>query len=142
MTLEKTVKIPNLEHYENLIKKIKSELDNSSNDCDNLLNDLKSNEHINYNERSNYMDFEELDYLLTDLRSGRSFGEDFSPLSKMITELKEFKQNLDSYDSDIYQENEDKKYQTKKEYNCSMCDKKTHLVLDSNCCKSCLDSSF
>ena len=99
--MSSTIKIPNLEHYENLIKKIKEELDYSSKNCDNLLNDLKSNEHINYKERSNYMDFEELDYLLTDLKSGRSFGEDFSPLSKMITELKEFKQNLDSYDSDL-----------------------------------------
>ncbi len=101
MTMEKEIKIPDLEKYEKLITAMRDQFEYSFNNCVDLLQDLKSCEHINYKERSNYMDFEELDYLLTDFKNGRSFGEDFSPLSKMITELKEFKENLDSYDSDL-----------------------------------------
>ena len=101
MTMEKTVKIPDLEKYEKLIIELRDQFEYSFNNCVDLLQDLKSNEHINQKERSNYMDFEQIDYLLTDFKNGRSFGDDFSRTSKMIEELKEFKKNLDSYDSDL-----------------------------------------
>jgi hypothetical protein len=101
MTMEKTVKIPNLEKYEKLIIELRDQFEYSFNNCVDLLQDLKSNEHINQKERSNYMDFEQIDYLLTDFKNGGSFCDDFSRMSKMIEELKEFKKNLDSYDSDL-----------------------------------------
>ena len=136
MTMEKTVKIPDLEKYEALINKIKDELNYSVESCDKLLYELDSNKDINNKERSNYVGFSEIDYLLTDLRSGdRAFGSDFTPLAKMINELKEFKENLDLYDSDTFEE-------PKGIFKCSMCDEKRILILDSNCCQTCLDSSF
>ena len=52
MTMEKTVKILDLEKYEKLIIELRDQFEYSFNNCVDLLQDLKSNEHINQKERS------------------------------------------------------------------------------------------
>lgn len=132
--------IPDLDSVQKVIQDIKDQLVYSLENCDNLLSQLEdpNNARINIKERSNYMDLDDIDYLITDFKQGRGFGSDYSPLSRDIEKLKAFKENLDAYDSDTYTEKLDK---SKPFGHCAMCDEVRNYHIDTNCCTGCVNSA-
>ena len=81
---------------------MKDQLMYSLENCDALLRQLKdpNNTRINHIERSNYIDFEYIDYLIQDFRK-REFGSESSPFMRDLAELKAFKENYETCDLKI-----------------------------------------
>jgi len=96
----KAQKIPDLVELENIIKDMKSLFEYSIEYCNNILIDIPKVNHVNNREKSNYLNCDdEIEYLLQDFRS-----DIYSPFQVEYQHLKEFKNNLDSYDSDLYED--------------------------------------
>mgnify|MGYP001168423063 FL=1 len=131
--------IPDLDAVQKVIQDMKDQLMYSLENCDALLRQLKdpNNTRINHIERSNYIDFEDIDYLIQDFRK-REFGSESSPFMRDLAELKAFKENLDAYDSDTFIEKLDK---SKPFGHCAMCDEVRNYHVDTNCCVKCVDSA-
>jgi len=94
MTLEQ---IPDLDHLREIVNDLKKQFEASNGYCDAILWDLKTVNHINTKEKSNYLNTQsEIEYLIQDFRI-----DTYSSFLTSIRKLQEFKNNLDSYDSDL-----------------------------------------
>jgi hypothetical protein len=93
-----TQQIPDLDQLKTTITNMKKLFEYSIEYCDAILNDIKTVDHINNLEKSNYLNCKtEIDYLISDYRS-----DVYAPFSSEHKNLKEFRDNLNSFDSDLF----------------------------------------